>query len=150
MEPVISEVAGVLHVHLPSRNLLDAPPWRLRQIYDTSASGSGVELFRVVGARFLEDGTLVVANSGTRELLFLDDAGGLERRFGRAGSGPGEFSVMTALDVDDSRGLMVYDPREIRLTRVTSTGDFIGTEHRARRINAKSSCSAPAAQLFFR
>lgn len=127
-EPVISEVEGVLHVRLPSGDLFDAPGWRLREIYNTAASGSGIELFRVVGARFLDDGTLVIANSGTRELLYLDGAGGLERKFGRAGSGPGEFSMMTALDVDGSGNLIVYDPRETRLTRLTSTGDFLETE----------------------
>jgi hypothetical protein len=127
-EPVIAEVDGVVHVRLPSRDLSDAPAWRFREIYRTSASGSGIELFRVVGARFLDDGTLVIANSGTRELLYLDGAGGLARKFGQVGRGPGEFSMMSALDVDGSGNLIVYDPREMRLTRVTSTGDFLETQ----------------------
>lgn len=36
--------------------------------------------------------------------------------------------MMTALDVDGAGNLIVYDPRETRLTRLTSTGDVLETE----------------------
>lgn len=125
-EPTVTEVDGVLHVRLPAVEF-DAPEWRLREVYATSEGESRLELFRVTGARFVDDGALVLANSGTSELVYLDRAGRLERRFGRAGSGPGEFRGMSTLDVDRSGNLTVYDPRELRLTRLTPAGDVVET-----------------------
>jgi len=49
------------------------------------------ELFRVAGARRLDDGRIVIANSGTHELRFYDADGTYLQSVGREGDGPGEF-----------------------------------------------------------
>src|SRR5690606_16795253 len=54
------------------------------------------QLFRVVGARRLGDGRIVVANSGTHELRFYDAQGRHLRSVGREGEGPGEFRGLGA------------------------------------------------------
>lgn len=128
---IISEVDGVLHVQLPARlpggvaEVPGVPDWGLRELYNTSSSGSDIELFRVTAARFLGDGTLAIANSGSNEILLLDDDGALRRRVGRAGSGPGEFGWIATLDLDADGNLLVYDPREVRLTRMAPTGEVV-------------------------
>jgi hypothetical protein len=121
------------------------PQWRLREVYNTSPAGSDTELFLARAARFLDDGTLAIANSGTREILFLDVNGALRHRSGRAGSGPGEFTAMTALDLDLTGNLIIYDPRELRLTRLSPTGDLLET----RRLSSKDATADlhPLAEL---
>jgi hypothetical protein len=125
--PVVTEIDGILHVQLPSQLPADVPPWRLREVFNTTSSGSALELFRVTAARFLDDGTVAIANSGTSEILVLGADGTLRRRFGRAGSGPGEFRSLTALHLDSTGSLLAYDPRAVRLTRLTPAGDVVET-----------------------
>lgn len=124
-EPVVTEVDGVLHVQLPPHERLGAETWRLRELYTTT--DAGLELFRVIGARLLDDGALVIANSGAHEILRLDDGGELEGRFGRQGGGPGEFGELTAIDIDADGNLLVYDRREVRLTRFDPEGEVLET-----------------------
>ena len=124
---VITEVDGVRHVTLPAHDRLDVPEWDLTETYNTSSDGAKVELFRVVGARLLEDGSLVIANSGTNELLHLDSAGKIQGRYGREGGGPGEYKSIASIDIDRSGMLVVYDPREIRLTRISADGQVVET-----------------------
>jgi hypothetical protein len=58
---------------------------------------SGLELSRVNGAVRLADGRLVVANSASSELIFLRPDGRVERRAGRQGEGPGEFTFLAGI-----------------------------------------------------
>lgn len=127
-DPVVTEVDGVLQVELPGRISDAVPEWRVREVYNTTSAGSEIELFRVRAARFLGDGSLTIGNSGTHEILQLGADGGLRRRFGRAGSGPGEFGMIATLDVDRSGNLLVYDPRELRLTRIAPSGEVVETK----------------------
>src|SRR5688572_2268538 len=55
------------------------------------------QLFRVRHALRLEDGAIVVADGGSREIRFYDSAGRHIRSIGGDGEGPGEFRVISLL-----------------------------------------------------
>ena len=105
----------------------DVPQWNTAEVFSTapvaaSEPGGGVELFQVTSARFLPDGRLAVANAGTGEIFLLDDSGRMTGRLGGKGEGPGEFTWISALDVDSTGTLVAYDSRQGRLTRFTADG----------------------------
>lgn len=68
-----------------------------------------LQLFRVVDAELMPDGTLVVANAGSSEILYFDRNGTLTRRVGGAGSGPGEFRSISWIDRRPPDSLAVAD-----------------------------------------
>jgi hypothetical protein len=71
--------------------------WRFSEAptVDIGASQSETEqLFNVVDALKLDDGRIVVANSGSGELRFYDAAGAFLNTSGRKGDGPGEFGEL--------------------------------------------------------
>ena len=123
----VTEVDGVLHVRLGTLAPAGAPRWQTAEVYSTMAPGAAVELFRVTAARFLPDGALAIANAGAQEILVLDAAGPVTRRFGRSGEGPGEFLWISTLDVDGAGNLLAYDPHLARLTRFTPEGEVLET-----------------------
>jgi hypothetical protein len=51
------------------------------------------ELHRVMGARRLSDGRIVVVNQGSQHIRFYDQSGKFLTQAGRKGQGPGEFSA---------------------------------------------------------
>src|SRR5687768_145368 len=53
------------------------------------------QLFRVRHALRLDDGSILVADGGSRELRFYDSTGRHIRSIGRDGEGPGEFRVIS-------------------------------------------------------
>lgn len=87
----------------------------------------GSELYQVSAARLLGDGRLAVGNSGTSEILYFDTAGGLERRVGGSGDGPGEYAAVTAFVDVTADTLMVYDVRLGRLTALDPRGGVART-----------------------
>lgn len=123
----VSVVDGVLRVHVASLAPDGVAQWSVDEIFTTAAPATRLELFQVTGARFLENGTLALANSGTGEILVIDTLGTLLRRMGGKGAGPGEFTWISGLDVDTSGHVIAYDPRQGRLTRLTSDGAVVET-----------------------
>jgi hypothetical protein len=113
---VVVDSAGHYFISLPDLERVSAPQAELEEIYRTDQEGSSVELFRVAGARFFEDGSLAVGNDGTNEILIVDPEGTLANRIGRSGEGPGEFRSIGRMDVACSGALWVYDPILLRLT----------------------------------
>ena len=87
-----SDSAGINEVHIggmdSSRHLSlsDEPVVTIG-----SAASPETELFGVSSATRLSMGAVVVANSGTGDVLVFDDDGTLRTRFGGIGGGPGEF-----------------------------------------------------------
>lgn len=65
-------------------------------------------------------GCLIVYDSGANRLLCLDPATGRSRAVGRAGQGPGEFGLVTALVALRGGGAVVYDAGNGRLVRIAS------------------------------
>lgn len=122
-----SEVDGVVHVRVESLTPGDVPQWNTHEVFTTGASATRVELYQVTAARFLRDGVLAVANSGTGEIIAFDTAGAETGRMGRKGEGPGEFTWISHLAVDSSGNLIAYDPRQGRLTHFAADGVVLDT-----------------------
>jgi len=85
---------------------------------------SGQLLDRVAGAVALPGGGIVVANGGSLQLLFYDEAGRLVRRAGGRGSGPGEFSSLEWLSRYGPDSVLALDVRNQRVSYYDADGDF--------------------------
>lgn len=72
------------------------------------------------------NGDFVVADRGRSEVLIFDRSGGIRRRLGRSGPGPGEFTALgPAFAMGDSMiGAVDYGKGAIQLFR-TITGNFV-------------------------
>jgi len=81
------------------------------------------ELDRVRSATRLADGTVVVANSGSRELRFFDVTGRFVHSTGRDGEGPGEFRSIDGVWRYRADSLLAVDGALGRITILTRTGD---------------------------
>lgn len=121
----VSDSAGVRFVHVPPLADFSLPEWRTRTLYSTrNIGGEELELFRVVDALFLPDSSLVLANSGSSELLIIDPEGRSVRRVGREGDGPGEFRRLTRLLPAAGGGFYAFD---WRLSLFDDSGQFVRT-----------------------
>jgi hypothetical protein len=126
-DPVsVVDSAGVREVSFPTLADLDVEERIVHERFELGVR-EGTELFRVVSARLLPGGTLVVGNAGTHEILRVDEAGELFGRLGRQGEGPGEFSDITTLMPGSADTLVVYDVRLGRLTTFDEVGNLVGT-----------------------
>lgn len=72
----------------------------------------------------LQDGTLVVANGGSRELRYFDGGGRYLRTAGGPGGGPGEFEEISKLIAGPADSVLVYDFRQRRISIFDSAGEF--------------------------
>ena len=89
------------------------------------ATTAGSEFYRVMDARILQDGAVVVANAGTAQIRIFDPDGHLEVEFGRRGKGPGEFRFPArVLEIAGGR-LLVADPLQLRLAIFTRSGELV-------------------------
>jgi hypothetical protein len=76
----------------------------------------GHELTRVTDVRRLSDAAIVIANSGSHELLHVDPRGTFLRAIGRRGKGPGEFLGTLHLFPGHYDSLLVFDDVNQRWT----------------------------------
>ena len=72
-------------------------------------------------------GGLVVTDWGDFSIREVSAAGELVWKFGRSGPGPGEFSALIDLQFDEDGSLQVLDPRNRRITIVSSAGELLAT-----------------------
>lgn len=91
----------------------------------TPEQSAAPQLFRVVGARRLADGRVVVANSGTGELLFFDPSGSFIQAAGGLGEGPGEFRRLDVLLRLSGDSLLVFDRALSRFSIFDRDGSFV-------------------------
>lgn len=85
--------------------------------------GAASPLFFITGAHRFEDGSVVVASSGTSELRYFSSNGDLIRIVGRQGDGPEEFgSLGFVQSVSDS--LWVYNLTHSRFAVLDREGRF--------------------------
>jgi hypothetical protein len=82
-------------------------------------------LHRVAGASRLSDGTIVIANGGTAQLLFFASTGSFARAAGGPGEGPGEFQAPAWLGRRVGDTLVVWDRGTRRFSEFTSAGAHI-------------------------
>ncbi|MGH7927296.1 MAG: 6-bladed beta-propeller, partial [Candidatus Binatia bacterium] len=81
------------------------------------AEGDDVYLFQsVAAARFLGDGRIVVADRGLHELRIYSSEGKFQRRLGRRGEGPGEFSQVGGMWLTSEGSIAVWDAANRRIT----------------------------------
>ncbi len=110
----------------------DSPGWRIhpQPLLDLGRSGDGPEhlFYSVGGMARLSDGTIVVANMGSREVLWFTPEGLFAGTVGGPGEGPGEFDnlqqielagdTVLALDFDETLALFAPGPRLLRVLRM--------------------------------
>jgi hypothetical protein len=97
-------------------------------LYSTGLDGSGVDHHRVAAAAFFPDGSLVVADEGSSELLFFSENGKLVRQVGGHGDGPGQFRrIEASIAVGADGKLFVFDRQSQRITLFNKEADVVGT-----------------------
>ena len=118
-----TDSAGVAVVRISDLQDFDLPELSGRLLYSTSAE---VGLFQVAGAVFLPDSSLAIANTGSSQVLLLDQQGSLLERRGREGEGPGEYVSIAWIGVDADGTLTVFDDRLRRITFLDKDGSVTG------------------------
>ena len=87
-------------------------------------SSEAAALYGVADATVLDDGTVVVGNSGNTEVLLFSSTGTHLRSFGRRGSGPGEFSAVGSVFPHIGDSIAVSDGFQRRLSIFDSDGNL--------------------------
>lgn len=82
----------------------------------------------IAGARRTEDGTLVVADRGSKGIRVFDAEGRHLRTMGGAGGGPGEFRGLGRIFLLSGDSVAAWDSQESRLTVFAPGGDVARTE----------------------
>jgi hypothetical protein len=103
----------------------DKPQWKVATSPSLTLGGlagdPALDFVGIVGARRLDDGTLVVANGGTGELRWFSPEGKPVRSVGGRGAANAPFSAIASLyAIGDT--LLVWDPRARVLTRLGAAG----------------------------
>ncbi len=90
----------------------------LEEVYSTGAPSSGAAwgFGRVVSVAVDSGGAAYVADGQARQIVLVDTTGSVSDVLGRAGDGPGEFSMISWVDVSPSGDIWVKDPLAKRLT----------------------------------
>lgn len=109
----VTDSAGVRVVRFSTLASINAPTVVARRSFRTDP-GETV-LFNLEDGVFLADGSLLLANLGTSELVLIDRDGKEIRRIGGRGEGPGEYRWPSWLEVVDDN-VWVYDKGQRRLT----------------------------------
>ena len=109
-------------------NLAAPPAWHLSDQPELSlgtVNGEGLtQFYRVTDIALLEDGSFVVANSGTDELRFFGADGHFRGSAGHRGNGPEEFKGLSMVrPYGDS--LLTYDGGNDRISVRTEDGTFV-------------------------
>ena len=121
----LADSASVEIVWISDLAALELPQAEKRLVYSTAAD---LEFAHVVGAVFLPDSSLVVADRGSSQLTFLDRDGNVRGRAGREGEGPGEYIWIARIGTGADGTLFVYDRRQRRFTFLDSTGSVTGVQ----------------------
>lgn len=83
-----------------------------------------IELDRVRGAGLLPDGRLAIANAGTSNVVIVNRRGTVDKRFGRAGAGPGDFGGLDRLTTFGDT-IVTWDGLLLRITLWRPDGSVI-------------------------
>jgi hypothetical protein len=113
----------------PADPVAGAPAWTLSDVPDFSVSESAdfpaFQLHMVRYGLILDDASVVVANIGSGNLVYLDPTGRALRVVGGEGEGPGEFASITGLFSAED-GVGVWDQRSSRVSLFSARGDARG------------------------
>lgn len=86
------------------------------------------QLHRAQSSALLQDGRIVVLNSGSQELRFFDHYGTFLHAVGGDGEGPGEFRYPTRVRLVGTDSLLVWDQGLQRVSYLDLDGTFLGAE----------------------
>jgi hypothetical protein len=103
--------------------------WRLGSPTMDIGIAEGDERLELSGASSsirLEDGRVVIANSGTNELRVFDNHGRFQNSIGRKGEGPGEFAGALHVVRLSEASFAVFDQGNQRLSIFDTTGRVLG------------------------
>jgi hypothetical protein len=75
----------------------------------------------------MANGSILVVNRGTSEVMMLDSSGALVRSFGGVGDGPGEYRRIAGVAPAGPDGLFIFDSALSRVTLVSTEGRVIAT-----------------------
>ena len=121
----VVDSAGIPIVRVDGLDEVRAPHWTLTKVVDTRSDN--IDLFRVVGARILESGSVAIANSGEQQILVLDSRGKLKRQLGGNGEGPGEFRRLVGIVAPGGDSIVGYDSQLLRRTVFDGNGEVVET-----------------------
>jgi hypothetical protein len=85
------------------------------------------EFGEITSAVLMSDGRIVVADAQAAELKVYDSTGRHLRTVGRSGSGPGEYRRISALYRTRGDTLLVADPQNRRITRLSPSLETLST-----------------------
>jgi hypothetical protein len=85
-------------------------------------------LFRVSSAARLSDGSVAIANGGTREVRIYGADGRHMRTIGREGDGPGEFRSVSQVLASSGDTLVVWDGTAYRISRFDRDGTLVADQ----------------------
>lgn len=131
--PQVTERSGVEHaVHRDLPPLLDpSHAWALRAVRTVPTSAGGEPtIFDAAAVLPLPDGSILVHDPmADRPLVHLaPGGGGVLRRFGARGKGPGELGPRVLLSLASEGGeYRVYDPANQQVHSYDTDGDWIGS-----------------------
>ena len=123
----VSDSAGVAIVESTHPVWTATDTWRVDSasiVVGAEDGGPGQQLHRVTGAVRLGDGTLVIANGGTRELYRYDAGGRFLGVSGKLGDGPGEFRALTWIGRTRGDSVLTWDRGANRITVFSPTGPY--------------------------
>ena len=117
--------AGVHVVENPAEALQRTLTVSSEPVWSVGAVGGLLEqqLYQVTAAIRLDDGTVVVANAGTRELRFYGPDGAHRASAGGEGEGPSEFRYPVGITVLHDGTVQVQDVLD--RVRFTPSGEFV-------------------------
>ena len=121
----IRDSAGVKIVENESPAWRPEEAWRLGDV-PLREFGAGDSLFGIGNAIRLNDGRIIVSHNSAKEIRIYSPTGQFVSRFGRAGSGPGEFQEISRLFLFGTHdSLMVFDVGQRRAAVFDLQGKFV-------------------------
>ena len=147
-QAVARDSAGIRIVENARQEELREPIWRLEElpILDLTEVGEGpeYEFYRVYSGIRLDDGRIVVGNSGSNELKVYSGEGDFLMALGREGEGPGEFKQLDWIARYRGDSIFAYDYGLGRWSIFSGDGTF----GRSARITTPGGQRAEYAQPF--
>ncbi len=105
---------------IPTLNLTPEPVLEIGVVEGASV----LELHEAISSIRLPDERIVVANSGSSELLFFDMTGLFLSKSGRRGGGPGEFRTLSRLYMHGTDSILALDKAGNRVSVLDARGNF--------------------------
>lgn len=117
----VDTIDGVVHV----RNSGRAPSWPVEPVLQLGSVTGGPEEFGRIRSLVADPaGNIYVAEASAQEIRVFTSEGRHLRTIGRRGAGPAEFNDLYSLAWLEEK-LVAMDPRNARLSILTTTGEWI-------------------------